>query len=50
MPINGVEGDFATYTFEGKGVYTEYKFASKAKLIDVDFNATAKELAAKTSA
>lgn len=51
IPINGVQGDFATYTFEGKGVYTEYAFGSAgSKLIDIDFNAKAKELAAKTSA
>lgn len=50
MPINGVQGDFATYTFEGKGVYTQHLFNNKAKLIDIDFNSSAKELAAKTSA
>ncbi|MGN0014235.1 MAG: hypothetical protein ACI37T_02315 [Candidatus Gastranaerophilaceae bacterium] len=51
MPINGVQSDFATYTFEGKGVYTEYLFGgTSSKLIDIDFNSTAKELTAKTSA
>lgn len=49
MPINGVQGDFATYTFEGKGVYTQYKFNGKSKLIDIDFNSSAKELSAKNS-
>ena len=50
MPINGVQGDFATYTFEGKGVYTEYAFGSAgSKLLDITFNSTAKELAAKTT-
>lgn len=48
MPINGVQGDFATYTFEGKGVFTECLFGNgKAKLIDIDFHSTAKELTAK---
>lgn len=50
MPINGVQGDFATYTFEGKGVYTEYQFnGSKSKLIDIDFHSVAQDLTAKTS-
>lgn len=49
MPINGVQGDFATYTFEGKGVYTQHLFSNKSKLIDIDFNSAAKELSAKTS-
>lgn len=52
IPINGTQNDFATYTFDGKGVFTEYKFGSanaKAKLIDIDFNAAAKELSAKCS-
>lgn len=52
IPINGVQNDFATYTFDGKGVFTEYKFGSispKAKLLDINFNAKAKELSAVTS-
>ncbi len=52
IPINGVQSDFATYTFDGKGVFTEYKFGTenaKAKLIDIHFNAKAKELSAITS-
>ena len=52
IPINGVQNDFATYTFDGKGVFTEYKFGStspKAKLLDINFNAKAKELSAITS-
>ncbi len=48
MPINGVQGDFATYTFEGKGVFTEYKFSgSVSKLIDIDFHSQAVDLSAK---
>jgi len=51
MPINGVQGDFATYTFEGKGVYTEHQFNNtQSKLIDIDFHSSATPLAAKTSA
>lgn len=51
IPINGVQNDFATYTFEGKGVFTEYLFnGTNSKLIDIDFNSSAKELTAKTSA
>ena len=53
IPINGVQSDFATYTFDGKGVFTEFKFgtdAPKAKLIDINFNAKAKELSAIASA
>jgi hypothetical protein len=51
MPINGVEGDFATYTFDGKGVFTSHKFnSSKSKLIDIDFNSVAVDLSPKTSA
>ena len=52
IPINGVQNDFATHTFDGKGVFTEYKFGStspKAKLLDINFNAKAKELSAVTS-
>ena len=50
MPVNGVQNDFATYTFNGKGVFTEYLFSNKSKLIDIDFNSTATALTAKTSA
>ncbi|MBQ2643975.1 hypothetical protein IJG14_00200 [bacterium] len=50
MPINGVQGDFATYTFDGKGVYTQYQFSGQSKLIDIDFHSSAKVLTAKTSA
>ena len=50
MPINGVQGDFATYTFEGKGVFTEYLFGgTKSKLIDIDFHSQAVALTAKNS-
>lgn len=50
MPINGVQGDFATYTFEGKGVFTEHLFGgTKAKLIDIDFHSQAVALTAKNS-
>ena len=53
IPINGVQSDFATYTFDGKGVFTEHKFGSSspvAKLVDINFNAKAKDLSAITSA
>ena len=52
IPINGVQSDFATYTFDGKGVFTEHKFGAdtpKAKLVDINFNAKAKELSAVVS-
>ena len=52
IPINGVQSDFATYTFDGKGVFTEHKFGTsspKAKLVDINFNAKAKDLTAVTS-
>lgn len=50
IPVNGVQNDFATYTFEGKGVFTEHLFGgTKSKLIDIDFNSSAKELTAKMS-
>lgn len=52
IPINGVQSDFATYTFDGKGVFTEYKFGTtdkRARLVDINFNAKAKELAPITS-
>ena len=45
MPLNGVQNDFATYTFDGKGVFTEYLFNSKSKLIDIDFHQVATPLA-----
>lgn len=53
IPINGTEGSYATYTFDGKGVYTECKWNSvdgESKLIAIDFNQTSKDLAAKTYA
>ncbi len=50
MPINGVQSDFAVYTFEGIGVYTQYAFGGKPKLIDIDFHTTATDLTAKVSA
>ena len=29
IPINGVQNDFATLTFDGKGVYTEHEFGER---------------------
>jgi len=49
LPINGTEGDYATYTFDGRGVFTECKWSdSKSRLMDVVYNATATNLAAVT--
>ena len=49
LPINGTEGDFATYTFDGRGVFTECKWSdNKSRLCDVVYNATASDLAAVT--
>lgn len=50
IPINGTQGDYATYTFDGKGVFTEYVFTTENKLVDIDFNKPAGTLAAKVSA
>lgn len=49
IPLNGVQDDFATLTFDGKGVYTEHKFGiehKQTKLIDIEIHSKAKELSA----
>lgn len=50
IPINGVQDDFATLTFDGKGVYTEHEFGSgenkQTKLIDIEIHSKTKNLAA----
>ncbi len=52
IPLNGVQDDFATLTFDGKGVYTEHEFGEEGnkqtKLIDIEIHAKAKELSATT--
>ena len=49
LPINGTEGDYATYTFDGRGVFTDCKWReSKSRLMDIVYNATATDLAAVT--
>lgn len=49
VPINGVQDDFATLKFDGKGVYTEHEFGAvdnkQTKLIDIELHAKAKDLA-----
>lgn len=47
IPINGTEGDYATCTFDAKGVFTNCKWGStvnEARLVDVDLNSTAVNL------
>lgn len=50
LPINGVQDDFATLKFDGKGVYTEHEFGTSAnkqtKLIDIELHAKAQTLVA----
>lgn len=50
IPINGVQNDFATLTFDGKGVYTEHEFGEEGnkqtKLMDIEIHAKAKDLTA----
>ena len=50
IPLNGVQDDFATLTFDGRGVYTEHEFGEEGykqtKLIDIEIHAKAKDLAA----
>ncbi len=50
IPLNGVQDDFATLTFDGKGVYTEHEFgeegSKQTKLIDIEIHSKAKDLAA----
>ncbi len=50
IPINGVQNDFATLTFDGRGVYTEHEFGAEGnkqtKLMDIEIHAKAQDLAA----
>lgn len=50
LPINGVQDDFATFTFDGKGVYTEHEFevggSKQTKLMDIEIHSKAKPLSA----
>ena len=50
IPINGVQDDFATLTFDGRGVYTEHEFGEEGpkqtKLLDIEIHAKAQDLAA----
>lgn len=47
IPLNGVQDDFATYTFDGKGVYTECQWGNdESKLCKITYNKTAEDLAA----
>ena len=50
IPINGVQDDFATLTFDGRGVYTEHEFgeegSKQTKLLDIEIHAKAQDLAA----
>lgn len=50
IPLNGVQDDFATLTFDGKGVYTEHEFGiegnKQTKLIDIEIHSKAQELVA----
>ena len=43
IPLNGVQDDFATLTFDGRGVYTEHEFgeegSKQTKLIDIEIHA-----------
>ena len=52
IPLNGVQDDFATLTFDGRGVYTEHEFGEgdnkQTKLIDIEIHAKAKDLSATT--
>lgn len=50
-PINGTEGDYATFTIDLRGVFTEHKFPAKEtgkteqKLVDIKVNGTVTALA-----
>ncbi len=50
IPINGTQDDFATFTFDGRGVYTEHEFTTgsskQTKLLDIELHAKATELVA----
>ncbi len=52
IPLNGVQDDFATLTFDGRGVYTEHEFGDstnkQTKLIDIEIHAKAQDLSATT--
>ena len=51
MPINGTENDYSTFSFDGRGVFTECKFAAsngKSRLMDIQYNAAATNLTAVT--
>ncbi len=54
IPINGVQDDFATFTFDGRGVYTEHEFGAEGskqtKLMDIEIHAKAQDLAATQDA
>ena len=54
IPLNGVQDDFATLTFDGRGVYTEHEFgeegSKQTKLIDIEIHAKAKDLTATVDA
>lgn len=46
IPVNGTEGDYATCTFDAKGVFTNCKWgaSAKARLADIELNSTAANL------
>lgn len=50
IPINGTQNDFATFTFDGRGVYTEHEFGEgqtkQTKLLDIELHAKATPLSA----
>lgn len=50
IPLNGVQDDFATLTFDGKGVYTEHEFgpegSKQTKLLDIEIHSKSKDLSA----
>lgn len=50
IPINGVQNDFATLTFDGRGVYTEHEFGAEGnkqtKLMDIEIHAKSQDLSA----
>lgn len=54
IPINGTQDDFATFTFDGRGVYTEHEFgtdaAKQTKLLDIQLHAKATPLEATVDA
>jgi len=44
-PVNGTQGDFATFTFDAKASFTNFLFGgSLKKLYSIDFNATATDI------